>query len=545
MKKIYFYFAVLSLVAFATLNLISCADTSSDLPEPPVSPTLPLITGLSTDIGRIGTPLMIYGTNFVNVADAEPGSTYTNTSIIKFNGTLAISSEWVSQDANGKQSMDTYVPEGASSGKVTITIDGITATSPNDFIVTAPIYEPPVITGFSPNSRVIGNQVWIDGNNFVPPVPVPPSNIGARGLTNTSIVKFNGIIAEAYSVYQDSIGKQSMAATVPEGATTGKITVTANGTTASSQDNFIVTIPMYVPNVTVSTLPNIGGTDVAIDADGNLYVPTNDDFKIYKIAPDGTFVIFAETYNGPNSGQPLGIAVDSDGNVYATVGNKIQKITPDGTRSVLAGGDDFGYADGQGTNAKFRIPIGIDVDANGNVYVADALNNVIRKITQPDGTVTTLAGGTEGYADAQGPNAKFNLPMDVAVDATGNVFVSDAGNNKIRKITPIGEVTTVAGSSIGFLDGPVATAQFDGMWGIAVDTAGYIYVGDSSNLVVRRISLAGNGKVTTVAGSTPGELDGPGNEAQFRQISGITVDASGAIYVSQSDNGRIRKIIIN
>ncbi|MCJ7465674.1 MAG: hypothetical protein MUO53_03160 [Maribacter sp.] len=434
MKKIHFYFAVLSLVAFATLSLISCADTSSDLPEPPVPP---VITGLSRDSGIIGTLLTIYGNNLVVSPDVEPGQVFDN----------------------------------------------------------------------------------------------------------TNIVKFNGIIAEASHVFQDSIGKQSISVTVPEKASTGKITVTANGITASSRDDFIVTIPMYVPNVTVSTLPHIAGTDVAIDADGNIYIPTNDDFKIYKIAPDGTFVIFVETYNGPNSGQPLGIAVDSDSNVYATIGNKIQKITPDGTRSILAGGDDYGYADGQGTNAKFVIPIGIDVDANGNVYVADALNNAIRKITQPDGMVTTLAGGTEGYADAQGPNAKFNLPMDVAVDATGNVFVIDSGNFKIRKITPSGDVTTVAGNGYGFLDGPGTTAKFADVRCIAVDTGGNVYVGDTGNFLVRRISQAGN--VTTVAGSTSGDLDGPGTDAKFSYIGGISLDASGAIYVAQGDLGRTRKIVIN
>ncbi len=118
--------------------------------------------------------MTIYGNNFIYVPNAEPGMTYRlepNNSIIKFNGALATAGESVHQDALGMQSMDTYVPEGATSGKVTITVKNITVSSPNDFIVSDPIYEPPVVTGFGPNSGIIGSDVTIYGNNFVPPVP--------------------------------------------------------------------------------------------------------------------------------------------------------------------------------------------------------------------------------------------------------------------------------------------------------------------------------------------------------------------------------------
>ena len=537
MKKINFSFVVLSLIAFATLIIISCADNGDNLPEAPPSP---VITSLSTDSGRIGTPLRIYG-NFLHVPDGEPGRLYTNTSIIKFNGTLAETGRHIHQDDVGKQSMDTYVPEEATNGKVTIALNGITATAPNDFIITAPIYEPPVITGFSPSSRVIGNSVTISGNNFVPPVPVPPFR---AGLTNTSIVKFNGIIAETRSVYQYDVGKQSMSAIVPEGATTGKITVTANGITASSPDDFIVYTPTYVPNVTVSTATGQGGSDVAVDADGNLYVTTNDYYKIYKITPDGTVTILLDTANDSDPGTPFGIAVDTDGNVYATIDHTIQKITPDGTISLLAGSDTYGYADGQGASAQFYFPFSIHVDNSGNVYVADLLNNAIRKIT-PDGVVSTLAGsGVDGDADGQGTNAQFSGPQGVAVDASGNVLVADSGNSKIRKISPNGNVTTVAGSTAGYNDALGTTAQFLVPRGIAVSANGDIYVCDSSNFVVRRISPDGN--VTTVAGSSFGNLDGSGANAKFGYTLGIALDASGAIYVTQGGGmGGVRKIVIN
>lgn len=537
MRNKVFFLAVLSLISFASL-IISCTDDGNDIPKPPPPH---IITGLSTDSGRIGTPLRIYGKKFVNVPDAEPGRLYTNTSVIKFDGTLAETGRHIHQDDVEMQSMDTYVPDGTNSGKVTVTIDGISATSPNDFIVTAPIYEPPVITGFSPGSRVIGNGVVIYGNNFVPPVPVPPSRVG---LANTSIVKFNGIIAETSFVYQDSIGKQSMSATVPEGATTGKITVTANGITASSIDDFIVTIPIYVPNVTVSTITGPGGFDVTVDTDGNLYVTDNNYFKIYKITPEGSVTILLDNANDPNRWTPYGIAVDTDGNVYATSENTIQKITPDGTISILAGSGTNGYADGQGANAQFNFPWDLEVDVNGNVYVADMLNHAIRKIT-PDGVVSTLAGSTfYGYADGQGTNAQFREPMGIALDAAGNILVADGGNNKIRQISPNGNVTTVAGSTAGYNDALGTAAQFHGPWGIAVSPNGDIYVCDSSNLVVRRISPDGN--VTTVAGSSFGHVDGPGAIAKFGYTKGITLDAGGVIYLTQGGGFvAVRKIVIN
>lgn len=398
----------------------------------------------------------------------------------------------------------------------------------------------PIITSFSPNSGIIGTHVTIIGNHFILPV-TPPAQL----LTNTSIVKFNGTIAEAERVDQDSVDKQEIYTSVPAGATSGKITVTANGITAVSHKDFIVTVPTYLPNVTVTTVASYGGLDVTIDTDGNLYVTNNDHFEIVKIGLDGTITTLLSTVNDTNRGIPMGITVDTDGNVYATVGNTIRKIFPDGTVIVLAGsaGADFGYADGQGAEAQFSIPWGITVNASGIVYVADFGNYKIRKIL-PDGTVSTLAGSTPGYADGQGANSLFRAPIDVEVDKDGNIFVADAGNHKIRKITPDGNVTTVAGSTIGYYDGLGTSAQFNSPRGITVDGSGNVYVSDSDNFVVRKI--APDGTVVTVAGSTFGSMDGPGASAQFGQTQGITLDASGALYLTQGGGlGGIRKIVIN
>ncbi len=238
---------------------------------------------------------------------------------------------------------------------------------------------------------------------------------------------------------------------------------------------------------------------------------------------------------------PVGIALDDDGNVYVTVGNSIRKIKPDGTVTTLAGSSANGYADGLGAEAKFSIPFGIDADANGNVYVADLSNNKVRKIT-PDGMVSTLAGSTRGSADEPANTAQFDMPIGVTVDPNGVVFVTEAF--KIRKITTDGKVTTVAGSTAGYCDGSASTAQFNAPRSVVVDASGNLYITDFGNFVVRRISP--DGTVVTVAAGIPGDVDGPGTTAKFCQTAGIAMDASGAIFLTQSGGcGKIRKIVIN
>ncbi len=382
----------------------------------------------------------------------------------------------------------------------------------------------PVIRSFGPSSGLIGTPVVILGDQFIP--AFSPDSIRQP---NTSIITFNGTAAVAEYVYQDSIGKQRINTIVPSGATSGKITATTNGITVSSADEFIITVPTYLPNVTVSTVANYGGFDIATDSNGDLYVSEDFLLEIVKITPDGTIsTIWSSSPDAVPREYPRGIAVDTQGNVFAAIGNSVQKISPDGKVVTLAGGTEPGDSDGAGADARFNYPWGIAVDDDANIYVADLLNCKIRKINS-DGIVSTLAGSTCGYKDGQGTSAQFGLTFDVALDGIGNIYVTDG---KIRKVTKNGLVTTVVENMPGgYLDGSIANAQFNGPWGIILDPAGNLYICDSENFVVRRI--APDGTVVTVAGSTFGNVDGPGSSAKFGQTKGLAMDATGALYLTQ------------
>jgi sugar lactone lactonase YvrE len=293
---------------------------------------------------------------------------------------------------------------------------------------------------------------------------------------------------------------------------------------------------------------------VAVDSAGNVYVADRGNHRIRKITPDGTVSTLATEFN-----QPFGVAVDSVGNVYVadTNNHRICKITitqdPEGdvvAISPLAGSGTAGHQDETGAKAQFNQPYGVAVDSANNVYVADCLNNRIRKIT-PEGVVTTLAGTGEGdYLDGDGAEAQFNQPYGVAVDSANNVYVADTYNHRIRKITitqnpgggdDVVTVSTLAGGTQGYLDGNGATAQFYYPHSATVDSAGNVYVADTHNHRIRKITAGG--VVTTLAGTGEEDyLDGNGAEAKFKYPYSVAVDSAGNVYVADFINHRIRKI---
>jgi len=298
-------------------------------------------------------------------------------------------------------------------------------------------------------------------------------------------------------------------------------------------------------------------TGVAVDGAGNVYVADQQNCFIRKVTPAGIVTRFAGTIvnnnpcgstNGASSvaqfSGPNGVAIDGAGNLYVadTFNNKIRKITPAGVVSTLAGSGAFGFADGAGATAQFRSPRGVAVDAAGNVYVADAQNQLIRQVT-PGGVVSSVAGQavTSGSTDGTGTAARFNNPYGIAVDSSGNLYVADSNNHAIRKIANGGTVTTLAGGMFGNQDGTGVGPRFNGPRGVAVDGAGTVYVADTGNQRIRQVTAAG--VVTTLAGSFRiGGFDGPVATARFNNPEGIAVDAAGVVYVADTTSDTIRKI---
>jgi sugar lactone lactonase YvrE len=248
-------------------------------------------------------------------------------------------------------------------------------------------------------------------------------------------------------------------------------------------------------------------------------------------------------------GGPSGVAIDAAGNVYVAEDNStIRKITSAGMVTTLAGlAGNEGSVDGTGSAARFAEPQGVALDSATNIYVADTFNNTVRRVT-PSGSVTTRAGSPEfgGSADGIGSSARFNHPTGVAVDSATNVYVADTWNHTIRKMTPARLVTTIAGvaGSSGSVDGIGKAARFDRPSGMTVDSAGNLYVADTYNNSIRKLTPVGtNWVVTTLGGMSGfyGTADGAGSAARFSNPNGVAVDSAGNLYVADFYFNTIRK----
>jgi gliding motility-associated-like protein len=304
---------------------------------------------------------------------------------------------------------------------------------------------------------------------------------------------------------------------------------------------------------TTATFNNPHG--IAIDPSGNVFLANRFGHTIRKITPAGVVTTFAGSGNpGATDGngtlalfnEPWAVACDAVGNVYVadTKNYKIRKINSVGDVTTVAGTGIFGVTNGASSIAQFGFPTGIAVNNDGSkIYVCDRMTNTIRKIET--GVVTTIAGTvfSPGAVDGPAATSKFDHPYSVALDASGNLFIADEFNNKIRKLSTAGIVSTFAGTGVmGGNDGPSAAATFNAPWGVTVDANGDVIVGDANNFTVRKIS---QGVVSVLAGQNgiPGMVNGPTLQSTFNGVSGIAFNTlDNSYYLCDPYSQLVRKI---
>lgn len=403
----------------------------------------------------------------------------------------------------------------------------------------------PAIVSIQPDRGSEETVVTISGRRF-------------SGSLAENKVKINGVEAVVIEA-ADNLLKFI----VPENAGTGTVTVTVNGLTSEGPVfNYIERTYEYIVSTfagSTSGLANGVGTSakftnpggIAIDKFGNIIVCDRTNHSIRKITPTGVVTTLAGNgtagFADGNPGQfkfPWQCAVDNDGNIIIADkdNDRIRKVSPSGVVSTIAGSGTRGFLDG--SSANFNNPLGVAVDSDNNIYIADRNNHRIRKITSA-GVVSTFAG--------DGTTAIFNMPVALTIDKNNNLFVADLNNYRIKKITPAGVITTIAGNGQkGYADGTPnkpLTAQLGDVYGLTIDAKGNIFFTDATNARIRMITPGQGGNyetatLSTIAGTgTAGKTDGVGTNATFNNPYDIAVDAQGAIYVAEASNHLIRKIV--
>jgi sugar lactone lactonase YvrE len=284
---------------------------------------------------------------------------------------------------------------------------------------------------------------------------------------------------------------------------------------------------------------------VVIGSDGTLYVSdAGDSNRIRKLTREGTLLTVAGEKEGFADGipasfnTPSGLALDDHGNLYVadTGNNRIRKVTTEGVVSTVAGDGSAGYADGPASSAEFNGPIGLAVDSQNSIYVADTYNDRIRKITA-DGFVTTVAGSAgPGYRDGPANNSQFDTPCGIVIKADGTLIVADTGNGKLRQISPSGDVTTL---------GVIFAADPNRNWlrspiGLALTHDGFLYVTEHDRGTI--VQIDPNGRAVVLAGNNQGYSEGFGPDARFNHPTGIAIDNRGDLVVADSANYLVRRI---
>lgn len=404
----------------------------------------------------------------------------------------------------------------------------------------------PDITTITPTSGTKETVVTINGDGF-------------GGSSKSVSVFFNGKEAEIIDVKNTALKVK-----VPEFANTGNVKIIVNGVELIGPE-----FAYLFSDINVSLIAGSGAAGVAngtgataqfnlplraaVDDANNIFVTDYRNNMIRKITPAGVVTTFAGNGiagsadgTGTNASfrQPWGITIDSQNNLFVTdYGNHtIRKITSAGIVTTIAGlAGNFGTTNGPRASARFKNPSGIAIDSGGRIFITDSSNNRIRMIKPNNGKVDTFAGSTAGNTDGS-IDAKFNRPFGVTIDSKDNLFVADSGNHRVRKITPNGVVSTFAGSDTGDVDGMGTEAKFSNITGITIDIHDNLFIPDRSADKIK--TIAPNGLVTTIAGSESGYLEGVGANALFNSPYGMAVDSQNNLIVVDTYNHRIRKITL-
>jgi sugar lactone lactonase YvrE len=317
-----------------------------------------------------------------------------------------------------------------------------------------------------------------------------------------------------------------------------------------------------------ATSGQLGGpTGLAVNAQANVYIADTTNNRVRRVTPAGTITTIAGANTaalgdgGPATSarlrSPVGLAIDRQGSLYIAEANdaRVRKVSPDGTITTIAGTGARGSSGdgGPATSAKLYFPRGVAVDAQGSVYISDYELQTVRKVN-PAGTITTFAGtGRGGFSGDGGPatSAQLRYPEGIAVDGSGNVYIADRGNGRVRKVSPAGTITTIAGGGASLGDGGAATsARLSNPEGLAVDAQGNVYIADWGHYLVLKVS---GGTITTIAGTgapacgpfTIGAAigdGGPATSAPVCQPWGLALDGQGNLYVAEQGRSRVRKV---
>ena len=457
-------------------------------------------------------------------------------------------------------------------------------------------------TGLATITYSLGSSCYATSNVTVNGAPtVSASNIGTitRGCTSTALhfhttgspvnynitwsasanaAGFSNVTASPLdTLAQDSVLYISIPSSIPAASYTGTLTVAStgcpsNGTTIRAIISDSLNIYTYAGTGVQGATGNNGAataakishpSSVASDCSGNTYIADYDNGVVRKVDARGVITIFAGNgtigYSGDNGpataaelSTPTGVAIDNNGNVYISDYNNmvVRMVSTTGIITTFAGNGGHGYSgdNGPATAAELNYPVGLAVDNANNVYITDYLNSAIRKVST-SGIITTVAGnGTTGYNGDGGYafNATLNYPRGVAVDNSGNLFIADYGNNVIRKVSASGIISTFAGVGIaGYSgDGGIAIlAKMNNPWGIAVDGYNNVYCSELHNNIIRKIDSTG--MISTIGGSNCGceGYSGDGHEAilgRLDQPMGISINCSGNLFIADNANYAVR-----